>query len=106
LVTRKTVTNAGVSAIPIRLENEALHIAAATLPLAMDVKAIDDCTVDGRQHKNITPAYNCGLNTVGTNTRQISPSTENATKVAVNTNTCSRQCRNPANALRVDSRAP
>jgi hypothetical protein len=72
-VTRKAVTNSGVSTMPIRLENDALHIAAATLPLAMEVKAIDDCTVDGRQHKNITPAYNSGVNTSGTKTRQINP---------------------------------
>ena len=68
------MTNSGVSTMPIRLENDALHIAAATLPFAMEVNAIDDCTVDGRQHKNITPAYNSGVNTSGTNTRQESPS--------------------------------
>ena len=68
------MTNTGVSTMPIRLENDALQIAAATLPLAMEVNAIDDCTVDGRQHKNITPAYNSGVNTAGTNTRQESPS--------------------------------
>ena len=59
--------------MPIRLENDAPHIAAAILPLAMEVNAIDDCTVEGRQHKNITPAYNSGVNTSGTNTRQINP---------------------------------
>ena len=49
--------------MPIRLENDALHIAAATFPFAIDVNAIEDCTVDGRQHKNITPAHRSGVNT-------------------------------------------
>src|SRR4029078_6824307 len=67
-VTRNTVTNTGVSTIPIRLENDAMHLAAATLPFAMEVNAIEDCTVEGRQHKNNTPAYNSGVNTSGTST--------------------------------------
>jgi hypothetical protein len=76
-VTRNTVTNTGVNTIPMRLENDALQIAAATLPFAMEVNAIEDCTVEGRQHKNITPAYNSGVNTSGTNTRQITPTPGN-----------------------------
>jgi hypothetical protein len=60
----------------------------------------------GQQHKNITPAYNSGVNTPGTNTRQINPSTGKTRKVNANTRPCSRQRRSPATAARVDSRAP
>ena len=34
---------------------EALQTAAATLPPAMEVKAMEDCTVAGRKHKNNNP---------------------------------------------------
>src|SRR5580704_2569193 len=40
-------TASGVTKMPMILEAEALQIAAGTLPLAIDVKAIEDCTVDG-----------------------------------------------------------
>src|SRR5882757_11446443 len=92
--------------MPIRLENEALHKAAATFPLAMDVNAIDDCTVDGRQHKNITPAHRSGVNTSGTSARESKPSNGKTRKVKASITPCSRQCRNPANASWVDNRAP
>ena len=48
----------GVINIPIIFENEALHTAAATLPRATEVKAIEDCTVDGKKHMNRKPQYN------------------------------------------------
>src|SRR5260370_29225499 len=56
-----TLTTTGVRKMPIRLEADALHTAAATLPLAIDVKAIDDCTVEGSVHKNRTPMYSVGV---------------------------------------------
>ena len=37
--------------IPSRLEAEAEHTAAATLPPASEVKAIADCTVAGKMHR-------------------------------------------------------
>jgi hypothetical protein len=43
----KRPTRRGVRMMPTRLEREALHTAAATLPPAMAVKAIEDWTVDG-----------------------------------------------------------
>jgi len=55
LVTRNTATSTGVSAIPRMLENDALQMAAATFPRAIEVNAIEDCTVEGRQHRNISP---------------------------------------------------
>ncbi len=51
----RKAASSGVAKMPIRLEAEALHRAAATLPRAMDVKAMEDCTVDGRTQRNITP---------------------------------------------------
>lgn len=44
-------TNSGDTKIPSRLEAEALHTAAATLPPASEVKAMADCTVAGRMHR-------------------------------------------------------
>jgi len=42
--------------MPKMLEADAEQIAAGTLPPAIEVKAIEDCTVDGRQQRNISPA--------------------------------------------------
>ncbi|MOA03440.1 hypothetical protein D3C78_1229470 [compost metagenome] len=44
-------TSSGETKIPSRLEAEALHTAAATLPPASEVKAMADCTVAGRMHR-------------------------------------------------------
>ncbi len=41
--------------MPTRLENEPAQIAAATLPRAREVKAIEDWTVDGTRHRNSSP---------------------------------------------------
>src|SRR5260370_35569015 len=49
-----TLTTTGVRKMPIRLEADALHTAAATLPLAIDVKAIDDGTEERRERTNRT----------------------------------------------------
>ncbi len=43
-------TRRGVSTMPIRLDSEALTTAAGTLPPAIEVNAIDDCTVEGSVH--------------------------------------------------------
>jgi hypothetical protein len=50
------LTSAGVMKIPSRLEAEALHTAAGTLPLAIEVNAMDDWTVDGSVQRKRTPA--------------------------------------------------
>src|SRR5690606_38926492 len=55
LATTTTPTSSGVRKMPSRLEAEALHTAAGTLPRAIEVNAIADCTVAGRQHRNSTP---------------------------------------------------
>ncbi len=53
-------TSAGVRTMPRRLEKDALHIAAATLPRAMAVKAMDDCTVEGSSVRNRMPLAQAG----------------------------------------------
>ena len=41
--------------MPMMLDAEALHSAAATLPPAIEVKATDACTVEGNVHRNSRP---------------------------------------------------
>ena len=55
LVCMSSTTNSGVSTTPSMLDNEALTMAAGTLPCAIDVNAIEDCTVDGTRHRNSRP---------------------------------------------------
>ena len=50
-----STTSSGVSTTPRMLDNDALTMAADTWPRAIDVNAIDDCTVDGTRHRNSTP---------------------------------------------------
>ena len=45
----RSPTSRGVSAMPMMLDSEALHSAAATLPPATEVKITEACTVDGRR---------------------------------------------------------
>ena len=90
--------------MPSRLENEALHTAAATLPRAIEVKAIDDCTVEGSSVRNSMPVATiggtCGIAAIP------SPASGNSTKVAASTIRCSRQCPAPAKIASRDSLAP
>ncbi len=51
------ITSSGVTKTPSRFENDALTIAPATLPRAIDVNAMDDCTVDGTRHRYRMPVY-------------------------------------------------
>ena len=48
-------TSIGVAKMPIRLEAEAAHTAPALLPRAIEVKAIEDCTVEGSVVRKRTP---------------------------------------------------
>lgn len=41
--------------MPAREEKEPAQIAAGTLPRAMDVNAIDDCTVEGTSVRKSSP---------------------------------------------------
>jgi hypothetical protein len=50
-----STTRSGVSTTPSMFDSDALTIAAGTLPCAIEVNAIEDCTVDGTRHRNSTP---------------------------------------------------
>src|ERR1700742_1626514 len=52
LVDTSSAISTGEMNTPSRLDIDAAHTAAATLPLAMDVNAMDDWTVDGSTHRN------------------------------------------------------
>ena len=51
VVCMSKVTNSGVMKMPSMFEVDARTTAAATLPRAIEVKAIEDCTVDGSRHR-------------------------------------------------------
>ena len=87
-------TRAGVTMMPSRLEKDALHTAAATLPRAMAVKAIEDCTVEGSKVRNSMPAA-AGPPRNGS-AASPRPKTGNRMKVTASTARCSRQCRTPS----------
>ena len=92
--------------MPSRLDAVAAHSAAATLPRAIEVNAIEDCTVDGSTHSISSPAHSGGVSSPGAIARAVSPSTGNTRKVLPSTVACSRQWRAPASAARGASRAP
>ena len=105
-VCMSSTTRSGVSTTPRMLDSDALTIAAGTLPLAIEVNAMEDCTVDGTRHRNSTPVYRPGVNTDGTRARAAKPRMGKKTNVAASTSRCSRQCRSPCSASIGDSRAP
>ena len=53
-------TSSGVTITPSRFDRLALVRAPATLPPAMEVKAMDDCTVDGSRHRYSIPVSRSG----------------------------------------------
>ena len=67
----------GVSTTPSRFEKLAAQIAAATLPPAIEVNVIEDCTVDGSAHRNSSPRCSGSGSTAGTSTPAASPSSGN-----------------------------
>ncbi len=84
-----TPTRTGVRKMPRRFEAEAAQTAAATLPRPIEVKAIDDCTVEGRQHRNSTPLDRVGDRTPDLLIRR--PRAGNITKVKARIVRCRRQ---------------
>src|SRR4029079_8012882 len=99
-------TSSGVSTMPIRLENDALHTAARTLPRAIDVNAIDDCTVAGNVHRNSMPSASCGPTSAFVIGCRARPNSGNSANVHRNTSRCRRQCVMPAITASRDSFAP
>ena len=57
-------TSKGVRNTPSRLETEAEQMAAATLPPAMEVNAMLDCTVEGSMHTYSIPMHKSGPSTL------------------------------------------
>ena len=51
------MTSNGVMITPTKFEAEADTIAPATFPFAIEVKATEDCTVDGTSVRNRIPKY-------------------------------------------------
>src|SRR6185312_15405656 len=96
----------GVMKMPSRLDAEAAHTAAETFPRAIEVNAIDDCTVDGRVHRNSTPRYRLGVTSGASSGRNAQPISGNSTKVLPSTTRCSLQCVTPASTACRDSLAP
>ena len=92
--------------MPIRLENDALHTAAGTLPRAIEVNAIDDCTVDGSVHRNSRPSASCVPTMADASGIRPTPSRGNMANVHRNTSRCRRQCVTPAMIASRDSLAP
>src|SRR5699024_10108299 len=90
------LTIKGVSKIPIKLEAEALATAAAMLPRAMAVKAMADCTVAGKAHKNSTPIYKVSFTKGASTGLSSKPSSGKAKKVNRKISKCRRQWVMPA----------
>src|ERR1700677_786532 len=82
----------GVTTMPVRFDAVAEQTAAGMLPRALDVRAIDDCTVDGSAQRNKTPRYNGPGNRFGNAAIRPRPSIGNKMKVAAPEAACSRQC--------------
>ncbi len=101
-------TSTGVMKMPATLLRVALHTAAGTLPLAIEVKAIEDCTVDGSTHRNRIPSSRWLLGSIqpAPRARIARPSAGNSTKVEAAASRCSRQWLMPATIASRDSLAP
>lgn len=81
-------------------------MAAATLPRATEVKAIEDWMVEGTRHRKSSPVHSCGVSRYGTRLCAARPRTGKRTNVQASTVVWSRQWRSPSIASRVDSRTP
>ena len=76
------------------------------MPRPIEVKAIEDCTVDGSAHRKMTPSQSGGVSNPGINARKARPNRGNRRKVQPMISACSRQCVMPAMTASRDSRAP
>ena len=100
------LASSGVTMIPSTFDSEALHTAAATLPRATAVNAIEDCTVDGSRVRNSMPDTISGSSQPGASSLTARPIAGNHTKVEASTNMCSRQLPMPWTIASRDSLAP
>ena len=92
--------------MPNRFEADAAQTAAATLPRATEVKAIEDCTVDGRQQRKTTPVASVVGRMVVGRRAASRPRTGNSAKVEARMTRCRRQLVIPAMTASRDSLAP
>ena len=90
--------------MPRRFDSEALQSAAGTLPRAIEVKAMEDCTVEGSTQTNSSPKARSFGNHGFSAAVRPSPTAGNSTKVLASTRPCRRQCVMPTAC--VDRRAP
>ncbi len=101
-----SATRAGVTTMPKRLDTEALHSAAGTLPRAIEVKAIDDCTVDGSRQTKSRPSARSG----GSQSRAARGHGEadqrKQNEARGEDQRLQRQCIRPSTTACGDSRAP
>ena len=103
-VEASAATSSEIATVPTRLDSVTEHIAAGTLPPAIEVKASDDWIVEGSTHRNRRPsASGTGITHSGLSQRRM-PISGNITKVDANTSACSRQWAIPAITFEVASR--
>src|SRR3546814_16016780 len=82
---RSEPASTGVSTTPTRLDADAAQSAAGTLPQAIDVNAIDDCTVEGRTHTSMSPLASAAGRMDCVAATSPSPSTGNSANVVAST---------------------
>ncbi len=92
--------------MPSRLEAEALHTAAGTFPRAIEVKAIEDCTVEGRKQRKSIPLAITGLSQPWDTALRPRPTAGNKTKVVPRARAWIRQALSPPRIASRDSLAP
>ena len=90
--------------IPNKFDKVAAHTAAGTFPLAIEVNAIEDCTVDGSKVKYNVPATNAGSRP-GIRINN-SPKIGNNANVTASEARWSRQLSIPSTIASRDSLAP
>ena len=77
--------------MPKRFDAEAAQTAAATFPRATEVKAIELCTVEGRQQRNSIPAPRPGVSRPLGRWLMPRPKSGKSAKVLASTVMCRRQ---------------
>jgi len=102
----KNASSIGDSTTPTTFDAVAAQMAPATSPRAIEVSAIEDCTVDGSTHKNSSPMRSGGVSAAGNNAIIAKPSSGNRTNVVDVMPMWRRQFFMPAAMASRESRAP
>jgi hypothetical protein len=77
----KRLTKRGVRKTPNTLEREAAETAKAMFPFAMEVKVMEDWTVEGRRERKMSPIANSRFKKRLKNGERVSEIMGNITKV-------------------------